>query len=91
MLALLLSLFIDSAEAHPSRHGHHHRPPVAARNHRPPPSHYYSQPVPRVGFRFIWNGFVWMEVPIHYSYVRWVPGHYDQWGYWIPGHYVSIR
>lgn len=90
MLALLLSLFINSAEAHPARHGHHHSPPVHRHDHRPPQS-YYRQPIPRVGFRFIWNGFVWLEVPIYYSYVRWVPAHYDRWGNWIPGHYVSVR
>jgi len=90
MLALLLSLFIDSAEAHPARHGHHHAPPVHRHHHRPPQS-YYHRHTPKVGFRFIWNGLVWLEVPINYSYVRWVPAHYDRWGNWIPGYYVSVR
>jgi hypothetical protein len=31
-----------------------------------------------------------MEVPVHYSHIVWVPGHYDRWGYWVPGHYRSV-
>jgi hypothetical protein len=103
MFSLLLALFIDTAEAHPARHGHHHPPPAryetrpprqppatryVYRTPRPPP--YRVSPVPRVGFRFIWNGIVWLEVPLHYSQIIWVPGHYDRWGYWVPGYYQSV-
>jgi len=95
MFYLLLSLLINTADAHPARNGHHHAPPVhretrppAYHAYRPPP--HYAAPVPRIGFRFIWNGLVWLEVPVAYSQIVWVPAHYDRWGYWVPGHYQSV-
>ena len=98
MFYLLLSLLINTADAHPSNRGHHHPPPANYRNRPPPAASYHSHrppprpsaPVARIGFRFIWNGFVWMEVTVHYSRIVWVPGHYDRWGYWVPGHYRSV-
>lgn len=22
---------------------------------------------------------------------RWVPGHYDRWGYWVPGRWIAMQ
>lgn len=88
MLYLLLSLFINSADAHPF----HHRPPVAKQYHynccvvvltRP-------QVPPKLGFYHVWTGYEWIQLPRTYQDMVFVPGHYDPYGYWIPGYWKIL-
>jgi len=89
MFFLLMSLIINNADARPHRHKHNHSPVVY--DHREPRSLYYSVFYrPKPDHRFVWNGSYWMEVPMHYSQIMWIPGHYNEYRQWIPGYYRSV-
>ena len=87
MFGLILSLLINTAEARPA---HVHRSPhshqVVQHRHRP----MAHQHAPRVGFRFVWNGLIWLELPLSHRGVVWVPAHFGRYGYWVQGHYKTV-
>ena len=99
MFYLMLSLLINEAEARqPTPRQHHqaaqHRHPTAPRQHHQAAQHRHHptphQHAPSVGFRFVWNGLIWLELPLSYPDVIWVPGHFGRYSHWVSGHYKTV-
>jgi len=88
MFYLMLSLLINEAEARPAHvrpaHRQHHQ--VAQHRHHPK----IHRHAPSVGFRFVWNGLIWLELPLSHHDVVWVPGHFGRYGYWVSGYYKTV-
>jgi hypothetical protein len=88
LLPLILSLFIDSADAHPRYRPHPH--PVVP--HYNCCVYVLTRPKlpPRVGFYHVWTGYTWVELSVKSDNIVYVPAYRDQYGFWFQGYWKII-
>ena len=88
ILSLVLSLFINNADAHPRYRPHPH--PVLP--HYNCCVYVLTRPKlpPKLGFYYVWTGYAWDQLPRNSVNIVYVPAYRDEYGFLHDGYWKLL-